>query len=174
MVQQSRYVPPTRREQAIRRAQGFTPTFKAEVDRHDQHILGRRTANRHTGITGGLAAGAAVGAAAGAFAGGVGAGPGAVFGAAAGALLGGLGGHAVGTVRKVRADLPFNKQHGISMRDHALVTQHNARLMSDPIYRAAKGADHHAVMRGRQPKAQTVSTAGVGGGIHRAPNGRFA
>lgn len=150
----SRFVIPTRTELQIRRARGFTPTFKSQVDLHDQHTTGRRTANRHTGITGGMAVGAATGAALGAL-------PGAALGTAAGALIGALGGHAVGSARKLRADLPFNRQHGISMRDHSLIAQHNARVMNDPIYRAANAADHHAITKGRQTAAQRVNASRV-------------
>lgn len=160
-IARSSYTPPTREEMAIRRARGFTPTFKAQVAAHDAATLGRRRNNRHTGITGGMAAGLVAGATAGAFMGGVGAGPGAVLGTMAGALLGGLGGHGVGTVHKIRADLPFNRDHGISMRDHSLITGHNARILSDPMYRAANARDHHAILKQREGATQRVNASRV-------------
>lgn len=160
LIAHSSYTPPTREEMAIRRARGFTPTFKAQVAAHDAATLGRRRNNRHTGITGGMAAGLVAGATAGAFMGGVGAVPGAVLGTAAGALLGGLGGHAVGTVHKIRADLPFNREHGISWRDHSLITGHNARVLNDPMYRAANSRDHQAILRQRGA-AQRVNASRV-------------
>lgn len=170
----------------IHRAQAFAPHVKARIFHHDlatQHAIDR-VSGRGALIGGGL--GAVAGGAAAAAAGGLGVGHGAFAGGSLGMTIGrGIGGM-IGQRRATRADRALEAHHGMTAHDHALVAVHNAKVMTDPMYRAAHAADHHAIMTHLpgvdhatpHPRGSAVRDAGrsggSGAGIHRDNHGRFA
>lgn len=170
----------------IQRAQAFAPHVKARVFHHDlatQHAIDR-VSGRGALIGGGV--GAVAGGAAAAAAGGLGVGHGAFAGGSLGMTVGRGIGHMIGQRRATRADRAMEAHHGMTAHDHALVAVHNAKVMTDPMYRAAHAADHAAIL-GHRPGIDTATphprgpavrdagrSGGSGGGLHRDNHGRFA
>lgn len=172
----------------IQRAQGASAGVKARIFHHDlaQQRQINRTAFR----------GAAIGAIGGGAAGGIAAattsaGVGVAHGALAGAWVGGHLGHAIGSVvggyRARKADRAMEHREHITSVDHALISVHNAKILTDPMYRAAHSRDYQALMGPQRAGGQHYANGGVGrrmpalagghgggGGIHRDNHGRFA